>query len=273
MRNKNVIFITGAASGIGAALAKLFVYRGDSVVLADINYPGVQTLAQELGRNAHPLCLDVRSDEEWQQTLNAAWEHFGQVDVLINNAATLFPGYARDLPLSQHRMTLDVNVMGPVTGMLAILPRFKSQGYGHLVTVASMTSFIPFPGLASYAAGKHALRAFHHSLALEERSSPIKFTIFHPASVETAMLDAQIAAKDLSTALAFSEKSYTARHVAELIIKAMDENALETVMPARLGRLTRFAAGLPKQFRKILIQGETKGRSALAQRQVNSSDD
>ena len=173
-------------------------------------------------------------------------------------------GYARDVSLDDHRLTLEVNLMGPITGMLAALPRFKAQGRGHLFTVCSMTSFVPFPGIASYAAGKHALRAFHHSLALEERDSPLRFTIFHPAAVETPMLEQE--ALDDAAALAFSEKTYSAEHVAGLIAKAIDEQPSETVMPAAFGRFMRLAAAFPGLTRKLIIDGEAHGRRVQAQR-------
>src|SRR6202011_4980672 len=105
-----------------------------------------------------------------------------------------------------------------MNGMLATLPRFLQQGFGHFVTVCSMTAFLPFPGLSSYAAAKHALRAFHHSLALEQRDSPLKFTIVYPTSTETPMLE-QEAQSGLK--LAFASPSMSAESAAKIILEAM----------------------------------------------------
>ena len=160
-----VLFITGAARGIGAATAKEAVGRGYRVVLADIDGDGTRALAQSLGGAAYGLALDVRDPAQWQQVLDQAWQHFGRVDVLINNAGVVHTGYVLDVPFEQHRHTVEVNYLGNIAGVLATLPRFIAQGHGHLITICSLTTYMPFPSLASYAGTKHALRGFHHSLA------------------------------------------------------------------------------------------------------------
>src|SRR5882762_4579062 len=184
-----VYLITGAASGIGAATARLAASLGHKVVIADINDEAAKAVAAAAGANAAALHLDIRSSDQWEAALDEVWKRFGRLDVLVNNAAIVHTGYARDVSLEQHQQTLDTNFMGPVAGMLAALPRFKRQGSGHPTTICSMTAYLPFPGLASYAAAKHALRAFHHAVALEERHSSIEFTIVHPTATETPMLE------------------------------------------------------------------------------------
>jgi short-subunit dehydrogenase len=119
--------------------------------------------------------------------------------------------------------------MGPLTGTLAALRRFRAQGHGHIVTVCSMTAFLPFPGLASYAASKHALRSFHHAVAIEERHSSIDFTIVHPTATETPMLEQE--ALDESSAFAFVATSVSATFVAETIVSAIDAKTGEVFMP------------------------------------------
>ena len=92
-----------------------------------------------------------------------------------------------------------------------------------------MTAFLPFPGLASYAASKHALRAFHHAVAIEERHNSINFTIVHPTSTETPMLEQE--ARDESSAFAFVTTSVSAAFVAETIVTAIDDKTDEVFMP------------------------------------------
>lgn len=261
-----IILITGAAGGIGAALARQLAARGDSLALADLDHACVTRLATELGPKTLPIALDVRSPEQWQQALDLAWQHFGHVDVLVNNAGFLSTGYARNVTLDQHRLQLEVNVMGPITGMLAALPRFRQQGHGHLVTTGSMSSFVPHPGLASYAASKHALRAFHHSLALEERDGPVRFTIVHPAAIETPMLKRVAQMTDDSAAVSFAERTYSADQVARLFVRAIDTQPLEVVMPAGFGHFMRLGAAMPGLVRRLIIQAEKKGSKILAQR-------
>ncbi len=171
MRKKKpqVILLTGAASGIGAASARHAISLGHSVLLADINLKGARELAASLGERAHAVELDICSAAQWERALDTAYRHFGQLDILINNAAIVCTGYARDVSLEQHQRTLNTNFMGPLTGTLATLKRFREQGHGHVVTVCSMTAFMPFPGIASYGipsrpcpGGTPWARALHH---------------------------------------------------------------------------------------------------------------
>ena len=159
------ILLTGGASGIGAATARRAVARGHRVVIADINFEGARSVAKSIGPDASAVALDIVSSEQWEQVLDETERRLGRLDVLINNAAVVHTGRSHNVSIEAHQQTMDVNFMGPLKGMMAALPRFKRQGSGHFVTVCSMTAFLPFPGINSYAASKHALRAFHHGLA------------------------------------------------------------------------------------------------------------
>ena len=181
-----VFLITGSASGIGAATARLAVSQGHRVVVADINVRGAKAVAGELGDNAIAMKLDIRSSKQWEAALDQTYAHFGKLDVLVNNAAVVHTGKVQDVPLVLHEQTMLVNSIGPLIGMMAVLPRFRKARAGHIATVCSMTAFLPFPGIATYAASKHALRAIHFGVAMEERQEPISFTIIHPSSTETS---------------------------------------------------------------------------------------
>ncbi|MBN8943370.1 MAG: SDR family oxidoreductase [Rhizobiales bacterium] len=261
-----VYLITGAASGIGAATAKLAVSLGHRVVVADINDAGAKAVAARLGPAATAMHLDICAEAQWSAVLDEVWARFGRLDVLINNAAVVHTGYARDVPVAKHEWTMATNFMGPLTGMLAALPRFKAQGSGHLVTVCSMTAFLPFPGIASYAAAKHALRAFHHAVALEERDAPVAFSIIHPTSTETPMLDKE--AEDDAMSLAFAGPSVTPDHVAEVILKAVKAKTVEVFMPPERGRVVRLVGTNPRSLRKLVERNEIVGRERLAARRA-----
>jgi NAD(P)-dependent dehydrogenase (short-subunit alcohol dehydrogenase family) len=263
-RKSRTLFITGAASGIGAASARRAVALGDRVVLADINLDGAKAVAESLGSSALSVKLDIAEARQWEEALDLAWARFGQVDVLINNAAIVHTGRAENIALAQHQQTLDINFMGPLTGMLAVLPRFKAQGHGQFVTVCSMTAFLPFPGLASYAAAKHALRAFHHAFAIEQRDSPFAFTIIHPTSTETPMLDQE--AESDEAPLCFSGASVSAEHVAGVVIDAMDRKALEVFMPPERAKTVRLLGTNPRSLKKMVIRGEAIGAEHLKAR-------
>jgi len=262
-------FITGAASGIGAATARAAVAAGHKVVLADINLGGARAVAAGLGPDALALALDITDGRQWDQALDAAWAHFGRVDVLVNNAAVVHTGYARDVSIDHHGATIQTNFMGPLTGMLKALPRFKAQGAGHLVTVCSMTAFLPFPGIASYAAAKHALRAFHHGLMLEERHGPVAFTIVHPTATETPMLEQE--AQDDAVAMAFAGPAVTAETVAEVILKAIRLRSVEIFMPPERGRVVRRVGTSPRALRALVERNEVIGAERQKERRARSA--
>jgi NAD(P)-dependent dehydrogenase (short-subunit alcohol dehydrogenase family) len=259
-----VFLVTGAASGIGAAVARKLAGQGHSVALADINAAGAGAVAAELGENAFALELDITSEKSWNHALDATLARFKRLDVLINNAAIVVTGNARAVSLDMHQRTIDTNFMGPLKGMLLVLPRFIEQGSGHLVTVCSMTSFLPFPGIASYGAGKHALRAFHHALALEERHSPVHFTIVHPTATETPMLEQE--EKDDSCAFAFVAEPVTADAVADTILTAIKKKSVEVCMPPEQARSVARLGTDPKRLRKMYDQIEEIGKHAQRER-------
>jgi NAD(P)-dependent dehydrogenase (short-subunit alcohol dehydrogenase family) len=261
-----VMLITGGASGIGAAMARLAVAQGHRVVIADIDKSGAERVAGDLGDAALAVALDIRSPAEWESVLDAVWDWHGRLDVLVNNAAVVHTGYIRDVALDRHRATQETNYLGPVTGMLATLPRFNAQGFGHFVTVCSMTAFLPYPGLASYAAAKHALRAFHHAFALEERHGPLDFTIVHPSATETPMLELE--AQDDAVAMAFAGPSSSAESVAETILGAIDKKTFELFFPPERAKVVRRIGTSPRSLKKMVERNEVLGAEKLKARRA-----
>jgi NAD(P)-dependent dehydrogenase (short-subunit alcohol dehydrogenase family) len=262
IKTKNIL-LTGGASGIGAATARLAVERGHNVLIADVNFKGARSVARAIGKGASAVALDVTNHEQWEEALDEAWSRFGALDVLLNNAAVVHAGRANAVAVANHQRTVDINFMGPLQGMLAALPRFLRQGFGHFVTVCSMTAFLPFPGLASYAASKHALRAFHHALALEQRDTPLKFTIVHPTSTETPMLQKEARS---GLALAFVNPSMTAECAGTIILDGMEKQSVEIFIPRERGRLVRRIGTSPRALREMVIRGEARGAERLRRR-------
>jgi short-subunit dehydrogenase len=241
------VLVTGAASGIGAATAREAVRRGHRVALADIDEAGAVALADRLGSGTCAIALDVRDADAWEAAFDIAASQLGPVDVLVNNAGIIHTGTARQLPLADHRHMVEVNLLGPMTGMLAALPRMRAQGAGHIINVCSMSSFLPLPGYTTYGATKHALRAFHHSVAIEERGGPVTFSIIHPPGTRTPMLEQEMA--DPSSVITFAEKPLSAEQVASVIVDAIVKKPVEVVFPAVGGRVQRIAGVFPRLMR------------------------
>lgn len=258
------VFITGAANGIGKATARAVAARGWRVVIADIDAAGAAGVAAEIGERALGVALDVRDAAQWESAWNAAVERFAAVDVLVNNAGIIHTGYFRDVDVEQHRRMIEVNYLGMVTGMKTALPRMRAQGYGHIVDVASMTAFLPMTGMASYAGTKHAIRACHHGVAIEERDGPITFSIVHPPATETGMLEQEL--RDDSAGLAFTDASVQPETVAAAILRAIDDKPREIVMPALEGQVLRLFGAQPALTHRLIPLAEEKGRRNMLKR-------
>lgn len=267
--NKRVMVITGAASGIGAALARLSATTGYRVVIADINEGAADQVATEIGDAAVAKRIDICSEESWKDLLDDIFRSEGRLDVLVNNAAIVHTGFARDVPIDLHRKTVDTNFFGAVIGMQTVLPLFRSQGFGHLVTVSSMNAFLPFPGIASYSAAKHALRAFHHAVAIEERKSPVDFTIVYPTATETPMLAKE--AEDDAMALAFAGQSVTPDFVADAILRGIEEKAVEVFIPMDRGTVVKTTGVDPDALRAMVERNEVIGAERLQERRNRSA--
>ncbi|HWU65277.1 MAG TPA: SDR family oxidoreductase [Ensifer sp.] len=264
--NQKTFLVTGGASGIGAALARLIAEKGNRVVIADINLQGAETMAASIGPSATAVRLDICSEQQWESVLDRVWADFGGLDVLINNAAIVHTGFVRDVAMDKHQHTMDTNFFGPVKGMLAVLPRFNAQGHGHLATVCSMTGLFPFPGIVSYAAAKHALRAFHLGLAVEERHGPLKFTIVHPTSTETPMLDKE--AEDDAMALSFAGTPVTPEFVANVVLESIENNVIEAFAPPERGEVVKDLGINPDKLWALMDRNAAIGAEKLAARRA-----
>ncbi|KUN82735.1 SDR family NAD(P)-dependent oxidoreductase [Streptomyces griseoruber] len=257
-QHDRVVLVTGAAAGIGAAIAAAAVGAGHRVLLTDIDEAAAQATATRLGGRAAAFRLDIRDSEGWTKAFDAAEAEFGPVDILVNNAGVITTGNTRDLSLAQHRAMVEVNLLGTMTGVCTAIPRMTERGSGHIVTICSMSSFLPLPGYAPYGGTKHGLRAFHHAVALEERHGPLDFTIIHPASTRTGMLDQEL--NDPTAITAFAEKPVTPAEVARAVVETFRTKPTEVVFPALAGRVQQIAGAVPQLIRLLVPTIEAKGR-------------
>jgi short-subunit dehydrogenase len=253
-----VVLVTGAAAGIGAAIAQTAIARGHRVMLTDIDEEAVHAISRSLGSRASGFPLDIRDPQGWVKAFDAAEAEFGPVEVLINNAGIIHTGNARDLSLQQHRDIVEVNLLGTIAGVHTALPRMTERGRGHIITICSMSSFLALPGYATYGGTKHAVRAFHHAVAFEERHGPLDFTIIHPPSTRTKMLDQELA--DPTSVTAFAEKAYTPKEIATVVIDAIGSKPVEVVFPPFAGRVQQIAGVIPQLMRWIIPYVEARGR-------------
>jgi NAD(P)-dependent dehydrogenase (short-subunit alcohol dehydrogenase family) len=163
-----VIVITGASSGIGAALAKQLGAMENSVVLAARREDQLKEMARECGKTAIPITADVRRREDVKSLRDQAIAEFGHVDVWINNAGRGITARVLDLTDEDFDEMMDVNLKSAWYGMQAIVPHFQQRGEGHLINISSHLSRVPFATFRSaYSASKAAMNTLTACLRLD----------------------------------------------------------------------------------------------------------
>jgi NAD(P)-dependent dehydrogenase (short-subunit alcohol dehydrogenase family) len=183
-----VIVVTGASSGIGAAVAEHVAKRGAKVVLVARREKELREVAARCGANALPVTCDVTKRSDVGRALAEAVARFGHVDAWINNAGRGITRHVSELTDEDFDDMILVNVKSALYGMQAVLPHFKSRGKGHIVNVSTMLSRLPlFPPRSAYSAAKAALNSLTSSLRCELRATHpnIHVTAVYPGVVAT----------------------------------------------------------------------------------------
>lgn len=188
IQNK-VVIITGASSGIGAATAKLLASKGAKVVLAARREDRLQALASEIGANAIYQATDVTNRAQMASLVQLALDHFGCVDVLYNNAGVMPQGNLSERDYDQWQKMLDINIMGVLNGIGAVLPTMQAQQDGLIISTDSVAGHVVYPASAVYNGTKYAVRAIMEGLRQEEKDNGIRSTIVSPGAVKTELVN------------------------------------------------------------------------------------
>jgi len=182
-----VAIITGAAQGMGRATAELFAAQGAKVVLLDLQAEKAAGIAREIGSSATAVTGDVRSEADWQRAVGAATAQFGGVDILVNNAGIWKVAALDGLARAELEETLQVNVVGIVLGMQAVLPAMRARGGGSIINISSTAGLHGVNGLGAYCASKWAVRGLTKVAAMELGLHRIRVNSIHPGGVDTPM--------------------------------------------------------------------------------------
>lgn len=248
--HQKTVLITGAASGIGKALATDMIRRGAIVWLADLN-PAVQAVAQSLGENARHLVFDVADFSSWQDAVSQVLARDSQLDFLFNNAGIGFGCDAVDLTHAHYERYIDVNLRSVTHSTALVYPLMVKQGHGTIVNTASMGGLIPSPLMAPYAMTKHAVVGLSESLRLEARSKGVRVITLCPGSVNTPMFDATgIAglpvrkATDLRAYTREADTSCTPEHFARNALDDIEKNRTLIMYP----KLMRIIVWIYRHF-------------------------
>ena len=190
LENK-VAIITGAASGIGAATAKLFAAEGATVVITDVNESKLKTIADEisqLGGIVLPLKQDVSSDKDWQTVVDATIHAFGQINILVNNAGiTIHSDSWEDIPVNDFQKILEVNLTSQFLGTRAVAGHIIASGGGSIINMSSTAGFIATSAHPAYTASKGGSRLLTKAAAREYAKANLRVNSVHPGFTRTEL--------------------------------------------------------------------------------------
>ena len=180
-----VWFITGTSRGFGREWTMAALKRGDSVAATARDVSTLDDLVADYGDALLPIALDVTDRDADFAAVKTAYEHFGRLDVVVNNAGYGQFGFIEELSEAEARDQIETNVFGALWITQAALPYLREQGSGHLIQVSSIGGISAFAGLGAYHASKWALEGFSQSLAAEVERFGIHVTLIEPGGFST----------------------------------------------------------------------------------------
>lgn len=232
-----VIAITGASSGIGEATARLLAERGAKVVLGARRTERLAVIAEEIngaGGHAQFRALDVTDQQDVQRFVDFAVEHYGRVDVLVNNAGVMPLSRLDALKVDEWNRMIDVNIRGVLHGIAASLPLMQRQRAGQIINIASIGAYAVSPTAAVYCATKYAVRAISEGLR-QEVGGDIRVTVIAPGVTESELAESisdeggreemksfrkiAIPAEAIARAIAYAVEQPADVDVSELIVR------------------------------------------------------
>ena len=236
-----VVFITGAANGIGAQLVEDCLKHGASVYACDID---LQQLNKRFRNklNCTLVSLNVTSYTEWE----ALFDKVEHVDYLLNVAGIIRAGYIGETEKNYIDQQIDVNLKGTIYGSKLFVRKMLSKREGHIINFSSMAGIAPIPGISIYSASKFGVRGFTLALANELKDSGLKASVVCPDATETKMLDDQVDSP--AAAMTFStSKILTVEEVSDVVLNTvMKAQQAEVWIPFLRGVQAYLGATFPK---------------------------
>jgi len=236
------VVITGAASGLGRALALALARKGCRIGIVDINLEGAEEtlrMVERAGGSGEIYELDVRVVKDWEAMADHFFRSWGGVDVLINNAGVVVVGDVGDVPIEDWEWIFSINFWGMVYGCHTFIPRMKTQGGGHIVNVASANGLMCLLEMAPYNTTKAAVIALSETLRSELAPFKIGVTAVCPMFFNTHLLDDMRYTDEFwseATHTAFEYARMTADEVALSVVKAVERRKLYAV-PQTTGKV------------------------------------
>ncbi|MCA0403295.1 MAG: SDR family oxidoreductase [Proteobacteria bacterium] len=188
--NNKVIWITGASSGIGEALAVSFAGKGVRLILSARRIDELKRVAQicqEKGAETLIVPIDLFLIDSFTDKTKMVLAHFKQIDILIHNAGISCYGRVAKIPFGVEKQLFDINLLAPIALTKAVLPSMLARKTGQIIVIASALAYLEYPERAAYSACKHALIGYFHSLGFEVEADGLKVGVICPGFVATSL--------------------------------------------------------------------------------------
>lgn len=237
--SEKVVFITGASSGIGRALAIELGRRGATLGLLARRADALRELAREVeqaGGRALALPADVRDAAAVRAAADELRARFERIDVLIANAGIATTAHITELRAEDVDEVMSINVVGAANSLTAVLPEMVARGQGQLVAISSLSAYRGLPKSAVYCASKAALSAFFESVRVDLRGSGVDVTIIHPGFIKTPLTAGRKAQMPYLMEL---------KDATEKIIHAIESRRRSYAFPWQLASIVRAAMLFP----------------------------
>lgn len=179
-----VVIVTGASQGIGEASVKALAKEGAKVVLVARTVDVLNKLAEEIP-GSFVIQADMTKPEDIKMMVEKSIEHFGRIDLLVNNAGQAVYGNLESVDSDNYHKIIELNIFGPLLAMQAVIPQMRKQGGGMIINVSSKVSKMFIPGLSAYASTKYALNALSLTSRQELEKDNIIVSVLHPGLTAT----------------------------------------------------------------------------------------
>jgi NAD(P)-dependent dehydrogenase (short-subunit alcohol dehydrogenase family) len=241
-----VAVVTGGGRGIGRATCEALVREGVRVTIGDVDGESAERTAAELGHGAEGLFLDVTDLPGYTAFLDEVERRRGPVDILINNAGIMpITPLEEESPASITRQ-LEINLRAVIHGTQEAIRRMRPRGTGHIVNIASLAGKAGYPGLATYAATKHAVVGLSEAVRFELRGSGVEVSCVMPGIVTTELTAGMTEARGV--------KNLTPEQVAGEIVSALKVPRFDVYVPRSTGPLLMVAGILPRRAREAMAR-------------------
>ncbi|GEP35878.1 putative short-chain dehydrogenase/reductase [Nocardioides szechwanensis] len=268
-----VVVITGAGSGIGRALALDLARRGSLLAISDVDEAGLaETVEQVKAAGVSEVRsdrLDVADRAAFTAYAAAVAEHFGRVNVIINNAGVALAGDLEELTYDDLDWIVGINFWGVVHGTKEFLPHLIASGDGHVVNLSSLFGLISMPGQSAYNATKYAVRGMTEALREEMlvAGHAVGVTAVHPGGIKTAIArNARVSASEdkVATAELFDKKlaRMTPEKAAEIIVKGILANKARVLVGIDAHALHHFAKLTGSRYQDVVARAAKKVQPA-----------